>query len=469
MNTNNPPEYIACLTATQKQILKNHLFPGDGLEAGAILLCGQRNGGERRKLIVREIHPIPYDQCSIRSPVQLKWSTELLLPLIKKAIQSNLAIVKTHSHPNEFFNFSEIDDFADRDLFPSLHGWTDNNATHSSMVMLQDGSFIGRMVDSSGQFYPMKSIHIIGDNLEFQFKTNIDSIPEFGKRTFQTFGEKTYNVLKQLKIAVVGCSGTGSIVIEQLVRNNVGELVLVDPDVLEEKNLNRILNATLRNAKDKTPKVQLFASVIDNIGLGTKVKAIRQNLSHINTILEVADCDVVFGCMDTVEGRHILNRISTFYTIPYFDLGVKLLADGTGNVDEVCGTVHYICPGKSSLLSRKLYTLEQLRAETTYRLDPENYEELLKEGYIQGVNEEKPAVISVNMTVAAMAINEFLARIHCFRAQPNSEYAINRFSLVNGLQINEKEGRPCKILSKHLGKGDVMPLLDLPYLSEEAV
>lgn len=257
MNENTNTEYIACLTATQKQILKDHLFPGDGLEAGAILLCGQRNGGERKKLIIREIHPIPYDQCSIRSPIQLKWSTELLVPLIEKAAKSNLAIVKIHSHPNECSNFSETDDYSDRDLFPSLHAWTDDDAPHSSMIMLQDGTFIGRVVDSSGQFHQMKSIHVIGDDLEFQFKTKNNFIPEFGRRTSQTFGEKTYNILKQLKIAVIGCSGTGSIVIEQLVRNSVGELVLVDPDELEEKNLNRILNATLGDAKKETPKVLL--------------------------------------------------------------------------------------------------------------------------------------------------------------------------------------------------------------------
>ena len=47
-----------------------------------------------------------------------------------------------------------------------------------------------------------------------------------------------------MSIAVVGCSGTGSPVIEQLARLGVGRLVLVDPDRVEEKNLNRIVNAT---------------------------------------------------------------------------------------------------------------------------------------------------------------------------------------------------------------------------------
>ena len=35
------------------------LFPGDGREAVAILLCGRRDGDRRHRLVVRDIHGIP--------------------------------------------------------------------------------------------------------------------------------------------------------------------------------------------------------------------------------------------------------------------------------------------------------------------------------------------------------------------------------------------------------------------------
>ena len=38
----------------------------------------------------------------------------------------------------------------------------------------------------------------------------------------------------------------------------------------------------------------------------------------------VTECDVVFSCMDGVEGCHVLNRLVTFYLMPYFDAGVRL-------------------------------------------------------------------------------------------------------------------------------------------------
>lgn len=459
------PDYILSLSKNHYDTLCNHLFPGDGCEAIAIGLCGQARGADRYKLLVREVHPVPYENCSERTPERLTWSTELLAPLLKKATQKGWSVLKIHSHLEKSSTFSTLDDNADHDLFSSVYGWAEDALPHASAIMLPDGSMIGRVITASGDFIPISEIHLVGDDLKIwrHSKTHID-IPEFATRVAQTFGEGTYDLLSKLKVAVVGCSGTGSLVIEQLARNGVGELLLVDPDIVEEKNLNRIPNTTRQDAINKTPKVTVLSRNIEIMGLGTKVETLPLTLMNPKAIFAVADCDIVFGCLDTIEGRHILNRLATFYLIPYIDLGVKLVADGKGNVNEVCGSVHYLQPGGSSLLSRGVYTNEELRAESLRRTDPEGYEALRKEGYIQNANEEKPAVISVNMMVAALAVNELLARIHPFRARPNGEYAIQRFSLVNGFFYNETDGPPCPALSKHSGRGDVSPFLDLPLL-----
>ncbi|RJQ24665.1 ThiF family adenylyltransferase, partial [Candidatus Parcubacteria bacterium] len=424
------PDYTLSLSKKHHDILRNHLFPGDGCEAIAIALCGRRRGTRRHKLLVREVHPIPYKNCSERTPERLTWSTELLAPLLKKANQKGWSVLKIHSHLEQTSFFSKLDDTADRDLFSSVYGWTEDTLPHASAIMLPDGSMIGRVIAASGEFIPLTAIHLVGDDLNFwQHSTKQTNIPEFGTRVAQTFGKGTYGLLSKLRVAVIGCSGTGSLVIEQLARNGVGELLLVDPDIVEEKNLNRIPNTTKKDATNETAKVTVLSKNIEKIGLGTRVEALQLNLMDPKAIFAVADCDIVFGCLDSIEGRHILNRLAIFYLIPYIDLGVKLVADGKGNVDEVCGSVHYLQPGGSSLLSRGLYTDEELRAESLRRTDPEGYEARRKEGYIQNANEEKPAVISVNMMVAALAVNELLARIHPFRVKPNGEYAIQRFSL----------------------------------------
>ncbi|MCY3820603.1 MAG: ThiF family adenylyltransferase [Gammaproteobacteria bacterium] len=458
------PNASLTLTRSQHADLLAHLFPRDGCEAVAIALCGLRRGKHRIRLLVRELVPIPYDTCSDRQPNRVTWPTHVLPPLLEKAHARGLAVLKIHGHRRES-SFSAIDDRADRVLFPSVHLWTEVGP-HGSAIAYPDGRMIGRLVDSQGAFEPLSLVNVVGDDLPF-WPSVADSVcvPEFARRVAQTFGAGTYERLRRLRVAVVGCSGTGSPLIEQLARNCVGELVLVDPDRVEEKNLNRIVNATMDDARKGRLKVDVAARTIRAMGLGTVVQTYARSLFDPVAVRAVASCDVVFGCMDSIDGRHLLNKLATFYLLPYFDLGVKLEADGHGGVDQVCGTVHYLQPGGSSLLSRRVYTMDQVRAAGLHRTDPDAYRAQLDDGYIRGVQEDRPAVVQLNSLLASLAVNEFLARLHPFRLDPNADYAIHRLSLSHGIYEHEDDGKPCPVLARHVGRGDVSPLLDWAELS----
>jgi len=114
--------------------------------------------------------------------------------------------------------------------------------------------------------------------------------------------------------------------------------------------------------------------------------------------------------------------------------------------------------------------MEGIRAEGTRRRNPAAYEQLLAEKYVSGAPAPigRPAVISVNMLFAALGVNELLARLHNYRDEPNSDYAVQTISLTQGALYTEPEGTPCPVLSRHAGRGDVVPLLDEVELSEGA-
>jgi hypothetical protein len=306
---------------------------------------------------------------------------------------------------------------------------------------------------------------VVGDELRVWRNGGSSYADSFTLRHAQAFGAGTTELLRSFSVAIVGCSGTGSIVAEQLARLGVGRLLLVDPDFVEEKNLNRILNSGKEDAYLKRPKVDVLARAIARAALGQEVVPLHSNLIAPETVKLVATCDVVFGCMDGVEGRHMLNRLATFYTLPYFDVGVRLDADGRGGIEQIAGAVHYIQPGRSSLLSRGVYTMARVEAEEVRRTNPEMYRRQVKEGYLRGVEEDRPAVISVNMFFASLVVNEFLARLHPFRNQPNGDYAYVGGNLSEMQFYPESEAAPCPLLARHVGKGDVSPLLERPALS----
>ena len=453
------------LTAEQHSALRNHLFPEDGCEAVAIALCGRRPGPMRHRLVVHRLLLIPYETCSVRKPDRVTWPTEVLIPCLDEASKKGMAIVKIHGH-RAYDRFSSVDDVSDKALFPSIYAWVGDSEPHASAIVLDDGRMFGRVVDEHGTFRPLVSINVVGDDLTFWHTTEgLSHVPAHAMRIAQAFGEGTFMRLRKLRIAVIGCSGTGSPVIEQLARNCVGTLVLVDPDIVEAKNLNRILNTGMKDAVAGRTKVDVAKASIERMGLGTKVETYAKNLFDPEVVKAVAGCDVVFGCMDTVDGRHLLNKLATFYLLPYFDLGVRLDSDGNGGVDQVCGTVHYLKPGGSSLLSRGVYNLEQVRAAGLFRSNPAAYKALLKEGYIRGIHEDRPAVIQLNTMIASFAVNELLARLHPYRIDPNCDFAIHRISLSHGIYEHEADGLPCPTLVRHVGRGDVQPLLDWAELS----
>jgi hypothetical protein len=141
---------------------------------------------------------------------------------------------------------------------------------------------------------------------------------------------------------VIGASGTGSIVLEQLARNCVGELVLVDPDHLERKNLNRILNARGCDVDVGRSKVDRAREAILAMELDTAVFPLEKDIGEREAIFALSECDILFGCVDSVDGRHVLNKIATHFLIPLVDLGVRIDADGKGGVDQVCGAIHTV-------------------------------------------------------------------------------------------------------------------------------
>jgi len=461
-------KYSISISGMHYKMLKKHLYPGDNREAVAIALCGLFKSEGKTRLLVNEIVPIPYEICKIREEDMITWPTEHLIPYLEKANKYSYSIIKIHCHPGGGEFFSLQDDRADADLFPSLFGWIDNANIHASCIMLPNGKLFGRIFNENIEILPIDKISSVGDIIQTWYSRKIKSSnQEHELRNIQAFGEGTVNTLSKMKIAVVGCSGTGSPVIEQLVRLGVGELLIIDPDIIEKKNLNRILNSTYEHAIKKRKKVDVLKDAAVKTGFNTVITPIAEDIySDVAIIKLIADCDFIFGCLDSIDARHLLNQIATFYLIPYIDIGVYLKSDGKGGVDYITGTIHYLQPGGSSLLSRKVYTSEELRAALMKKYDPESFSELKEAKYIVDVNVDSPAVISVNMQLSSMAVNEFLSKVHGFREDESTNYAIVRIDILGGYIQNENDGVLDEYLQRYVGRGDnITPLLNMTEFS----
>jgi len=455
------------LRMTESHVAELHalLHTGDGREAVAFVLCGH-SAYDRDVYLVRSIVSLTPEAYVERRRDRVRWKTDVLQPVLDRAARERLSVLKVHSHPTGWPDFSDLDDASDRSLAQSVATWVSPQATCLSAIMLPNAELRARVVDDHGVVTPIDAVDVIGDDFSFmRSRAPLDG-GEFGAAFAQAFGAGTFALMRQLRIAVIGCSGTGSVVIEQLARNGVGTLILIDPDAIEDRNLNRIINAMRVDADERRFKVDVLKAAVEAMGTGTTVEAIARDVFTPEAVRAITGADIIFGCVDTVDARHLLNQIASFYVLPFFDLGVKLEADGHGGVEQVCGSVHYLRPGGGSLLSRGVYTLEDVRAASIRRTDPAHYADQLERGYIRGVAERRPAVISVNMLVASLAVNDLLARLHPFRIDGNASYAMQRVSLSHDLWVHEADTSACPVIARNLGRGDIEPLIDRPELSE---
>jgi hypothetical protein len=233
----------------------------------------------------------------------------------------------------------------------------------------------------------------------------------------------------------------------------------------------RFLNSTTSKSACFTRrlKVEMFVEAVEGYRGPGVAEALPFSILTREAILAASQCDVLFCCVDSLEARQILDMVASAYLLPLFDVGVVIptrQAGITRAVADVCGRIDYVQPGRSSLKDRGVYTPETLRAEYLRRNAPESHQQELDAGYIRGILDEAPAVISLNMRAAAACVNEFIARAYPFRHEANERYARTQFSLA----ACEEEYVAEEVFATHayvylLGTGSKEPLLGLPFLA----
>ena len=281
-------------------------------------------------------------------------------------------------------------------------------------------------------------------------------------RQIRAFGTDGQRLLAQLRVGVVGAGGTGSAVCEQLIRLGVGELLVIDPDVINDdgSNVTRVYGSTMNDIG--MSKVSIVARAAKQIGLGTKVSPIQGSINDEVTARLLTDCDVVFGCTDDNRGRMTLSRLAVWYLIPVIDMGVKLTSSD-GTLTGIEGRVTIIGPETGCLQCRGRINPRALQAEV---LQPAERADRVAEGYAIGLAERDPAVVAFTTGVASHAVSEFLARTFSLDDEPSSTELLMRFHRRD-IRRNTRTGKPghwCTDPS-NVGAGDAMPFLGTMWTS----
>jgi molybdopterin-synthase adenylyltransferase len=230
-------------------------------------------------------------------------------------------IVHIHTHRGSGLpNFSAIDDQAESKYARFLSRRLRTRSRLISGVFdenIQQGQF--RLWNRRGTDCQSVSYSDGWTQLPTELSDRLD--PRFDRQ--QVFGAGCQQQLGQMKVALIGCGGIGSVLAETLARLGVKDWILVDPDRIEAVNLNRMPAATLEMVEQHWLKVDYVKHLIQKMyPRDSSLKVIPECLTPNTSDLAAADLIIV--ATDNHASRQVAQEIALKTMRPLICLGTHI-------------------------------------------------------------------------------------------------------------------------------------------------
>lgn len=432
----------------------------DSNERGCFILGGISRYGDSLEVYAQKLRIPPDPSYKNRHGGYIKICAEYMLKLYDEyEFTEAQAIVAVHSHPfsQGIVEFSPIDLEAFHNT--AAHCLRRKNGVYMSLVLGKEGIFSGIFTTSPGRLNKRVSLKIIGGNGIRQLPET-KTMLELGRleRQIPLFSEIGQQRIAATKLAVVGVGGVGSYFTSMAAHHGIANLILVDHDLVEESNLNRLAGAGWDDVGKK--KVDIARKNVENISSSLQCRAV--SLSIQDAMDELKEADVVASCVDNDEARLILQEFCARHYKPLIDFG----AGGRvreGEILNLGSHVRIYYPGSSCICCMGL---------DPTKIPSESWLENRRQaGYIDGLNATPVQVVHINTIAASVGIKLLMW------------YLSGQGISANFIQYNSKQdSMTALMLAKHKtcpicgadgieGMGDILPpdLTTMDYALKDSV
>jgi molybdopterin/thiamine biosynthesis adenylyltransferase len=401
------------------QAIRDDLLSTPHVERAAVGFAGIFRDRSSGRLLLRDWTPVPPDEYQAQLAYHLEVSPTFWARHAKRARQSGEALIVFHSHPGDegIPWFSPSDDGGEAKLIPKIQS---RARVPVAAIVVSPGGHRARLTEPERRRRPL-DVHLTGRPGTPPPSSAV--VADRFDRQLRVLGREGHGALRSLVVGVVGVGGLGSHVVQQLVHLGVGRVLVMDHDRVASSNLSRLVGASRFDALLHRSKTRVATRLARRVGGPTKVDEVPASVTDEGAARRLLGCDVIIGCTDNQWSRTVLNAIAYQYYVPVLDLGVELQTSGA-----MGGRVTWLAPGVPCLWCQQILNGERVRAE---QLPPSARADELARGYLQGLDEPAPAVVSINGVVASLAVTELLARITGF-AGPGPRPSTLMYRLADG-------------------------------------
>ncbi|WP_037614845.1 ThiF family adenylyltransferase [Streptomyces aureus] len=410
------------MPAAMAATLREHLFPGDGDEHGAVIGASVVTTPRGTRLLARRLYLAKDGTDYVAGQRGYRMLTATFVgDRVRDCRSQGLAYLAVHCHGGSTrVSFSRTDLASHERGYPALRDIL--GTTPAGGLVFAADAVAGDLWLPDGARAELDRAVITGwpiTTLYSEPPTPPTSDLTYDRQS-RVFGDRGQAILAGQKVAVIGAGGAGSLIVEYLSRLGVGELVIVDPDRVERTNLPRLVGARARDAhvwmtepskpqwlqtlgrRWATPKVKVARRLARQANQRIRVHALQADVTQTAIAASLVDCDYIFLAADSMQARLVVNALIHQYLISGVQVGAKVQVGPGGAVTDVFSVVRPVAPGFGCLWCNELISPARLQEEAL------TAEQLRQQRYVEDDAVHAPSVISLNAVAAAHAVDDYL-------------------------------------------------------------
>ncbi len=196
------------------------------------------------------------------------------------------------------------------------------------------------------------------------------------KRNFEENGitQIAQEKLLNSRVLIMGAGGLGSGVIMNLAALGVGQIKIIDGDIVEESNLNRQIIHKYKNIG--RAKVISAKDWVQEFNPDIRVELDKIKINELNYFNIIQNYDIIVDCFDSYESKYMLNEIALRHkkalvhgaTQGFYGQVTTIIPDKTGCLECVIQKPKEIKETILASLSPVVNTIAALQAQEVLKI-----------------------------------------------------------------------------------------------------
>lgn len=370
--------YSVAMTDTVAEQARQHLLRPDGQEDVCLATYTVSTGKHRTTYLVNSlVLPEDHDR---KVHGNATFTGTYLLRVAARAANAGCGLAMLHSHPvgAGWQALSAADHDTEHGYAHIAHQFT-GGALLGMTLAGADNTWSGRLWNQ-GATSPRwaESVRVVGPKLKVSWNNDLGPAPlrtTAQLRTISAWGPARQDSIARLRILVVGVGSVGLDVALRLAATGVTDIGVMDYDVVEELNRDRMIGATRADARRRRRKVDVAHRQMLIAATADKPRFKRYPISICTPkgLAHALDYDLIVSCVDRPWPRAILNTIAYSDLIPVIDGGLTLETFADGQMRSGSWRAHTLVPGRPCMLCTRQLNQIDIQLDRQGLLDDPAY------------------------------------------------------------------------------------------------